>query len=215
VPTVSTAFMPCSTPLKYCACKPGCAAVVKTSSCVYARGHHPANKLISADHRRKLSVASKRAYAEGRLEKKYGSDNALTRLDVREKLQEAWIHRKAATKGMCIPGKKSLRVVCQNLGKEFDCRSPLEARFARYLDSCCVSFDYEQLAIPYLYRERVHHYYPDFVFRSTIVEIKTNASLRKNLKLERIKLRVGRFYAKEHGLKFRVITETWLNARGF
>jgi hypothetical protein len=101
VPTVSTAFMPCSTPLKYCACKPGCAAVVKTSSCVYARGHHPAN------------------------------------------------------------------------------------------------------------------YYPDFVFRSTIVEIKTNASLRKNLKLERIKLRVGRFYAKEHGLKFRVITETWLNARGF
>lgn len=98
--------------------------------------------------------------------------------------------------------------------KKFKYRSGWELKYMQYLDSNpdIVSYDYESLKIPYIYRKKMRNYTPDFIIGDTIVEIKPayKTTQKKNL----AKFMAIREYCQQNSLHFKILTEIELYGLG-
>lgn len=99
--------------------------------------------------------------------------------------------------------------------KEFKYRSSWELAYMKFLDSdlFIVSYDYESIKIPYLYRKKKSNYIPDFIIdNKIIVEIKPKRHLLKKRNIS--KFYAAQEYCLKNSMTFKVITENDLKLLG-
>ncbi|WP_280788877.1 TnsA endonuclease N-terminal domain-containing protein [Paenibacillus sp. PastF-3] len=96
--------------------------------------------------------------------------------------------------------------------KMIHCESSIERDYVKILDfePNIVDIIYQPLQIPYIYREKIRNYYPDFKVLTKkgdvwIVEIKPEEKLRNEDNL--IKYVVGRLYCNQFGWEYRIVTD--------
>lgn len=100
------------------------------------------------------------------------------------------------------------------VNKKFKYRSSWELKYMQYLDAQpdIITYDYECLQIPYIYRQKQKTYTPDFVIGNLVVEIKPayKLTVKKNI----AKFAAGREYCKQNGMEYKILTEKELKELG-
>ena len=79
-------------------------------------------------------------------------------------------------------------------------------------DSNILTYQYESIKLPYLYRKNKRWYIPDFIVGNRLIEIKPNYMVNKKRNIA--KFVAARQYCQQNNMIFEVITEKELKALG-